>query len=63
MPTEPIELSPKAGLTTTEFYLAVVTAVAGLAGQAAGLVSEPWGSLLAMASTIVYTLSRTFLKK
>jgi len=61
---EPIKATVvKAGAKSTEFWFAVVTAVAGLIGQMAELVSEPWGGILAAISMVAYTISRTVLKK
>jgi len=64
MPVEPIATTeaPKNGLQTTEFWLALLTAIAGLAGQASQMIDAPWGAILAMVSTVAYTIARTFLK-
>jgi len=66
MPVEPItevKVEPKPGYKTTEFWLAVGTAIAGFTAEIAQLVPEKLGIALATASTILYTVTRALLKK
>ena len=49
---------PKAGIKTTEFWLTLATALAGIGGQVAEVLPEPWGLILAAVVTAIYTVTR-----
>jgi hypothetical protein len=49
----------KPGFKTSEFWLSVLTSAAALAP---GVVPAPWGPIVAMVTTLGYTLARMFVK-
>lgn len=61
---DPIQPPPplKPGFETTEFWVSVLTAVATLGGQVAGLVPPPWGAIIAGIAAAAYTISRGLAK-
>jgi len=51
------------GVKTSEFWLTVLVALASLGTQIGGILPPPWGLVIAGASTSIYAVLRTYLKK
>lgn len=62
-PATPALSSAKPGYKTTEFWLTVATAVAGLLQAVAGALPPAQAAILITISTGLYTLSRGLAKK
>lgn len=52
----------KDGYKTTEFWVTVTTALAGLVGQFGELIPPPWGLVVSAVVTAAYNISRGFAK-
>ncbi len=55
-------MAPKPGIKTTEFWIAILTAIGAISASASGVLPERLAGILATISGAVYALSRGLAK-
>jgi len=52
----------KPGVFSSEFWLTLLTTIATIGGQIAGIIPPPWGVIVGAIASAAYTISRAFVK-